>query len=100
MDSAHKLFSPDTYSCDLCSITHGMAGPKTEWKDFMDDLENPIKFYHKNDLPHEFEDLELPVILTRTKQNFAILVSKDEMSKMKSVKQLIEVLNNKLKDYD
>ncbi|MFT4662763.1 MAG: hypothetical protein ACI8XB_003056 [Patiriisocius sp.] len=100
MDSAHKLFSPDTYTCDLCSITHGLAGPKREWQEFIDGLEHPIKFYHKNDLPPAYENLPLPVILKKSKENFEILVSKDEMSEMKTVTLLTDMLNNKLKNRD
>ena len=100
MDSAHKLLSPDTYSCDLCSITHGLAGPKKEWKDFLNNLNYPVKFYHKDDLPEAYRNLALPVILANSKQDFEILMSNDEMSAMKNVSQMVDMLNSKLKEYD
>ncbi len=25
-DSAHKLLSPSTYQCQLCTLTHGVTG--------------------------------------------------------------------------
>ena len=31
-DIAHKTFAPETYSCNLCAITFGTFGMRTEWK--------------------------------------------------------------------
>ena len=32
--SAHKFFSPNTYECDLCSLTFGVFSENKKWKTF------------------------------------------------------------------
>jgi hypothetical protein len=31
-DIAHKVVSPETYSCSLCMLTHGVLSERTAWK--------------------------------------------------------------------
>ncbi|HMY81015.1 MAG TPA: hypothetical protein PK048_04205 [Candidatus Absconditabacterales bacterium] len=35
---AHKIISPSTYACDLCSLTYGDFSIKREWKEYLDKL--------------------------------------------------------------
>ena len=39
-DIGHKIFSPQTYSCLLCALTHGYFRERDEWRRFVDD--NPV----------------------------------------------------------
>jgi len=34
LGSAHKLFSPKTYSCNLCALTHYLFHENTQWELF------------------------------------------------------------------
>ena len=47
MDSMHKLFSPATYQCRLCELTHGTFGMHQEWKAFIEQLNIPFEFFHR-----------------------------------------------------
>ena len=51
LDSLHKWVSPQTYTCSLCRITHGLAGPKRKWTEFLRDSGRPLRFLHRNELP-------------------------------------------------
>ena len=35
-DAAHKIFSPGTYQCNLCALTHTALGMRGEWRKFLD----------------------------------------------------------------
>ena len=37
-DFAHKLLSPATYSCNLCTLTYGNFTVQKEWKSFIKSL--------------------------------------------------------------
>lgn len=94
MDSAHKLVSPSTYSCELCAITHGFFGAKEEWKTFLNDLEIPVEFYHKDEWVNT--DLVLPIILSENASgDQRIMVSADEM-KDATLKELIAKIKVRL----
>jgi len=93
MDSAHKLISPKTYSCDLCALTYGSFGIKKEWKNFMLENDLEIEFFHKNDMPSEYKDLELPIILDEDKAPF---ISVQEMGGLVSLQDFIELFKKKL----
>lgn len=49
-DIAHKVISPETYECQLCALTHGYFTMRKEWADFLDGLELPCEFRHRNEL--------------------------------------------------
>ena len=93
LDSAHKLFSPKTYSCDLCAITHGLAGAKKEWRTFLESLSIPITYYHKDDRPESLMKYELPVILMQDSSGIRELVSAKEMKGVEGVEQLVDRIN-------
>ena len=90
LDSAHKILSPSTYSCDLCALTHGTFGAKKEWKSFMKEMSVEAVFYHKNDLPEAYRHLTLPIILGGSVDT--VLVAAEEMKDISSLEQLIEKL--------
>jgi len=66
-DLAHKIFSPQTYQCNLCAITYSAAGMKKEWKDFLDQLDVPMEFLHRDELKasHGMEGVCLPAIFKK-----------------------------------
>ena len=43
-DIAHKVLSPDTYACNLCSITHGYLKERRKWRNFIRTLDHPVEF--------------------------------------------------------
>lgn len=49
-DIAHKIFSPDTYECNLCALTHGYFSIRKEWEAFIKDLGVPTEYLHRDEL--------------------------------------------------
>lgn len=54
-DVAHKILSPETYSCNLCSITHTNFGMKKEWKQYLESLGNLLEFLHADEFRTEYK---------------------------------------------
>lgn len=64
-DSAHKLISPQTYQCQLCALTYGLARPKREWVRFLKQLSPPPQFLHRDEFLTcypDMLDIQLPAI--------------------------------------
>ncbi|MDX1335126.1 MAG: hypothetical protein R3312_05025, partial [Gammaproteobacteria bacterium] len=60
-DIGHKIFSPETYSCNLCAISHGYFSEKKEWRQFIESLPVSCEFLHRDEFlriyPHIQSDL-------------------------------------------
>ncbi|WP_201743878.1 hypothetical protein [Hymenobacter busanensis] len=67
LDALHKLLSPATYSCTLCSLTYGATRMRPEWKAFLQTLPLPVVFLYRDQLvdlyPH-LAALPLPAVFT------------------------------------
>ena len=66
LDSTKKLLMIG--GCALCTITHGILGEKTEWKECKEELGVPIAYYHKNEIPEYLQEMvsdHLPCILAQ-----------------------------------
>lgn len=98
MDSAHKLFSPSTYNCQLCKLTHHHFGEKSSWKQFKDKLTIPFEFLHKDEFERAYPNLnyQLPVIFFGEKNRFETVMSASEIKECKDLDELIQQLNQKL----
>lgn len=67
-DIAHKIFSPQTYSCNLCALTHSNFGMKKEWKAFLESLNCPLEFLHADEFQtkYKFGKVELPAVFAES----------------------------------
>jgi hypothetical protein len=99
-DSLHKWISPQTYSCNLCRLTHGLTGPREAWKSFLETLDRPVLFYHKD----EFENagiqgdfsLEFPMILSFDRGNWEVVMDASVLDGIRSLEELLAELKNRL----
>ena len=67
-DFAHKIFSPTTYPCGLCAVTHGPLGMREEWRAFLGGLGRPVEFLHRDEFrrAHGLSDVRLPAVFVKT----------------------------------
>lgn len=94
IDAAHKIVSPTTYQCDLCSLTHGNFGEKEEWKQFLQSTKIDIEFYHIDDFETKFKlQFNYPVIL---KEDMSIAMDKEEIHQINSTEELIQHIQSLL----
>lgn len=81
-DFAHKILSPDTYSCELCSITHHQIGERQAWKDFREKSDYNMSFLYKNEFEEKFKaHYNYPIILLKNDKNqLHLLMDKEAIS--------------------
>lgn len=93
-DIGHKIFSPNTYSCHLCELTHSYFSMRDEWSEFLKGLDYELVFLHKDELKNQYgiDDLPLPIILIEIDQQLDILAdhsSINDCADINSIKELI-----------
>mgnify|MGYP006273302253 CR=1 FL=1 len=83
VDSSRKLLN--IQGCALCSITHGIAGEKSGWKECKAELGAPVEYVHKDELhgPLAAVATELPCIAAEADGRFVLLVSRDAIARCK-----------------
>lgn len=95
-DYAHKLISPDTYQCNLCALTYGNLGLRNKWKDFIKSLNVESEFLHKDEFEKEYDyRTNYPAVLKKD-DKISLLISTEQLKKIRSLKELISVVKNKL----
>lgn len=99
MDTAHKLFAPSTYQCNLCALTHGVTSMKSEWKNYMSNLNYETRFYHREGFMTEWPSLniELPaILLQQDDQQPKVLMGAQQLNEQQSLAQLMAVMGRML----
>jgi len=97
-DIAHKIFSPDTYECNLCNLTHGYFQAREEWMTFLDDLDADIEFLHRDEYvrsyasKNENADVGLPAIFVKDNDELKLWIDKEVINKMLSTDDLMEMI--------
>ncbi len=81
-DAAHKIFSPQTYRCNLCALTHTAVGVRGEWKRFLDGLDAETEFLHADELKARYgvEGVPLPAVFIREGAGVEVLFGADSIN--------------------
>ena len=97
-DIAHKIFSPATYACNLCAITHSNFGMKKEWKAYLDSLPNPLEFLHADEFREKYkrENVSLPAIFAEENGALTEIAGADRINRSKSIDDLKALLETRL----
>lgn len=97
-DIAHKIFSPETYSCNLCAITYGKFSIREEWKTFLETLDANMEFLHRNELEEQYglTGVELPAALLKTGQQLELWITSKEINECKTIEELKNLVTGKL----
>lgn len=98
-DWAHKAFSPDTYSCSLCSITHHNFGMKKQWKQFISNEPHDFAFMYKDEYLEKHPNqtnIDFPAIIIENKNTENVLLSSSEISNTKNLTKLISKIKSKI----
>jgi hypothetical protein len=95
-DIAHKVFSPKTYSCNLCAISHSYFSERDEWKDFIAGLDAECEFLHRDEFTRKYQltDVELPAIFELKDNKIAIGIPADKINDCNSMDDLKMVIND------
>jgi len=96
-DIGHKIFSPGTYACDLCALTHGYFSERREWRTFVESLAIPCDFLHRDEFVRacpEQKELTYPVVLLVDDNGQRICLSREELAACDSLDALKQAISN------
>jgi len=91
-DIAHKVFSPKTYECNLCAISHSYFNERDEWKDFISNLDVECEFLHRDEFLKKYQSSEksFPVIFEFQGEELKVCLSAEKINGCKSMDDLKE----------
>ena len=89
-DIAHKVFSPKTYECNLCAISHSYLSERSEWKDFIQELGVEFEFLHRDEFLKKYSSKEknFPVIFELINGELKLSLSADQINACKEMSDL------------
>lgn len=99
-DFVHKIVSPETYECNLCAVTYGNIGMKGEWKSFIEDLDYPVEFLHRDEFEdkYAFDRADYPSALVKRNGNLEYFITAEEMNELTSLGDLISLVQKRVVD--
>lgn len=99
-DMAHKVFSPKTYACNLCAITHSTFSMRDEWKVFLETLDQEMEFQHRNEFREAYpgDDTALPAIFLKKGDELERLVEAEAIDACDSMEALKSLISQRLAD--
>jgi hypothetical protein len=102
-DFFHKMVKPSTYECNLCAVTFGNFGMKKDWAQYVKNLENDIntEFLHRDEFEDyypQIKDAKYPSAYYKKGNKLELFISQEEMNNVKSVEELKEMVDNRLKN--
>lgn len=95
-DIAHKVFSPQTYECNLCAISHSYLSERSEWKEFIEALGVECEFLHRDEFlkKHPTSDNQFPVIFSLNDNELVMELSAEKINRCKSMDELKAAINS------
>ena len=99
IDFAHKIISPQTYNCNLCTITYGTFTMEKSWTNYIKSLPIKAVFTYKDIISdYELKKAKLPAVFIRNGEKLNELISANEINNINDLEDLINVLDIRLKE--
>lgn len=100
MDSAHKIFSPDTYECSLCDITFGAFTENSIWRKFRKETDLQMEFLHKDEFAKAYASkfgykFTFPIVLNEGETGLEVFVKTEELDKLENSEELIALIQKR-----
>ncbi len=99
IDHIHKIVSPDTYLCNLCSLTHNNFTEKKVWRSFRQNSNIEMAFLYKDEFKEKFpgvNEIGFPVILQKENERVHVVLDSFALASLQSTEALIISLNEKI----
>ena len=95
-DIGHKIFSPDTYQCDLCQLTHGYFSERNQWREFIEKLEIDCRFLHRDEFHKQFpgQPDALPAIFIQTENDLKACIDAEQLKQINNLDELINTVKS------
>lgn len=99
-DFAHKILSPSTYQCQLCTLTYGNFIIKQEWKVFIEGLPIESAFLHKNEFETKYNlRTDLPAVFLTTDSTMNEIITKQQIENCHSLQDLTLLVTQKIQQH-
>jgi len=93
LDAAHKLLSPATYSCHLCTLTYGAVTMRRRWSGFIKSLPHDVQFIYRDQLAGAPPP---PALLERRDGALLTLLGRAEIEACKTLDTLVARVRDRL----
>jgi hypothetical protein len=96
-DIAHKIFSPQTYSCSLCALTHSYFSMRDEWNSFVESIGVNCRFMHRDEFiaMYNTQGYQWPVILTKKQDELNVCLRSADINKCEDLDELKTLIREK-----
>ena len=97
-DIAHKLFSPSTYECQLCALTHGLLKERGEWRDFIESFDVEVEFLHRDQFHDRYPERDegLPAVFKLSDGVLSLWLPTEQIRACSSLPALTALIGSKL----
>lgn len=99
LGAIHKVVSPSTYECSLCSLTHGALTMKSRWREFLASLDAEAVEYHRDEFAKAFPGytVQFPALLIQfAEERPAVLVTAIGLNATKDIDDLVDLVRVRL----
>lgn len=93
-DIGHKLLSPQTYDCFLCSLTHGTFREEPAWKKFRQHSRAEMEFLHRDEFEQRYDRTEEYPVVMKKSESMEVAISREQLAGLASLDGLIEVVKD------
>ncbi len=100
VDSLHKVLSPKTYDCNLCSVTFGVFSEKEVWRKFREEMSVKMVFLHKNEFVEAYkvqEKYKFPIIFKEENGVIEVFLKTEKINTLKTPQELINLIKSTIK---
>ena len=89
-DIAHKIFSPQTYSCGLCALTHSYFSMRDEWKTFIESLDVDCQFMHRDEFvkTYKLDNKDWPAVFVKKEGQLKVCLGSSDINKCNDLQEL------------
>ena len=97
-DVAHKVFSPSTYTCNLCALTYDTFTENNTWKRFRKESKVTMEFYHIDEFEAVFPNVKMiyPTILKLEDNQLTTVLNNEVLNEISDVEELINNIKTSL----
>ena len=98
IDIARRVFSPQTYPCNLCAITYSATGMRREWSRFLRGLDTPFEFLHRDEFNERYDvdGVILPAVFKRNGRKLTVLIDAEAINSCQNLEDLIQLVKSKI----
>ena len=101
LDTAHKIFSPGTYECNLCALTFDNFSENKKWRVFRETSKVEMEFLHIDEYKKNYASkfghkFTFPIVLIENNGELEVFISTKKLNVLNSTEELINLMKNSL----